>query len=117
VVLPNPQQAWLILNVRVTLRQVADLTPVAAQTLLGMTAQELTGDWEGYQVRQPHDSVPQPVGIAPTQALGQALFAVPGLEGFRPVSARLPSRIALVVRFPVRPVFRSEGRGVGVEKR
>jgi hypothetical protein len=99
VVLPNPQQAWLILNVRVTLQQVVDLTPVAAQTVLETTVQELTGDWQGYYERQPHDSVPQPVGIAPTQALGQALVALPGLEGFRTVSARLPSRMVLVV-FP-----------------
>jgi hypothetical protein len=99
VILPNPQRAWLILNVRVTLQQVVDLTPVAAQTLLGTTVQELTGDWEGYQERQPHDSVPQPVGIAPTQALGQALFALPSLEGFHTISARLPSRMILVV-FP-----------------
>jgi hypothetical protein len=99
VVIPNPQQAWTILNVRVTLQQVADLTRVPEQTLLGMTAQELTGDWEGYQERRPHDSVSQPVGIAPTQALGQALSAVPGLEGFRTLSARLPAQMILVV-FP-----------------
>ncbi len=99
VVLPNPQQAWLILNVRVLLQQVADLTRVSEQTMLGTTAQELTGDWEGYRARTPQDSVSQPVGMAPTQALGQALDEVPGLEGFRTLSARLPARRILVV-FP-----------------
>jgi hypothetical protein len=99
MLLPNPQQAWLLLNVRVVLQKVADLTRVSEQTLLSTTAQELTGDWRGYQKRQPHDSVNQPVGTAPTQALGQALFAVRGLEGFRTISARRPSRRILVV-FP-----------------
>jgi hypothetical protein len=99
VLVPNPRQAWTILNVQVILGQVANLTQVSQQTLIGTTAQELTGDWRGYQQRHPSDSVPQPVGTAPTQALGEALFAVPGLEGFRTVSARLPARMILVV-FP-----------------
>lgn len=99
IMLPNPRHSWLILNVRVRLRSVADLTRVSQQTLLGTTAQELTGDWRGYQQRQSHDSVHEPVGTAPTQALGQALFRVRGLEGFRTLSARRPSRMILVV-FP-----------------
>jgi RES domain-containing protein len=96
---PNPRQSWAILNVRVTLQQVADLTRVSQQSLIDVSAQELTGDWAGYQQRHPHDSVNQPVGTAPTQALGQALFAVVGLEGFRTISARMPTRMSLVV-FP-----------------
>ena len=41
----------------------------------------------------------EPVGIAPTQELGAALFQVPGLEGFRALSARVPYCMTLVV-FP-----------------
>jgi hypothetical protein len=99
VQLPNPRHAWIILNVRVQLREVADLTRVSQQKLIETTAQELTGDWEGYEERQPGDSVNQPTGTAPTQDLGQALYSTPGLEGFRTISARHPSRMLLVV-FP-----------------
>jgi hypothetical protein len=48
---PNPRQSWVILNVQVTLEAVADLTDPAEQYRLGTTAQELTGDWRGYQLR------------------------------------------------------------------
>ena len=41
----------------------------------------------------------EPVGVAPTQALGGALFTLPGLEGFRTVSAKIPYHVNLVV-FP-----------------
>jgi hypothetical protein len=47
LVVPNPRQAWVALNVRVTLQRVADLTRVPEQTALGTTVQELTGDWQG----------------------------------------------------------------------
>lgn len=99
VVVPNPKHSWTILNVRVQLQRVADLTRVSVQKLLCTSAQELTGDWEGYQERTPEDTVSEPVGVAPTQALGGRLFAVPRLEGFRTISARLPGRMILVV-FP-----------------
>jgi hypothetical protein len=107
LLIPNPLQAWTILNVRVTLQRVADLTRVSEQTLISTTAQELTGDWDGYQRRMPTDSVNQPVGTAPTQALGQALFAIRGLEGFRTLSARRPARMILVV-FPEKLLAGSE---------
>jgi hypothetical protein len=96
---PNPANPWLIINVHVSLQRVADLTLVAEQRRLGTTAQELTGDWEGYQTRQAHDSVPQPIGTAPTQDLGEALFFTPGIEGFRTISAKLPHQMNLIV-FP-----------------
>ena len=96
---PHPRQAWITVNVTVQLQAVADLTEVATLSLLETSAQELTGDWLGYQQRGPLTSVPQPVGLAPTQALGAALFAVPGLEGFRTFSARLPYHSTLIV-FP-----------------
>lgn len=98
-VIPHPRQAWITVNVTVQLQAVADLTEGAAYTLLETSAQELTGDWRGYQQRGPLTSVPQPVGLAPTQALGAALWAVPDLEGFRTFSARLPYHSTLIV-FP-----------------
>ena len=98
-VIANPAQAWLTINVRLQLQQVADLTLVAEQRLLGTSVQELTGDWEGYSLRNPHTSVPEPVGTAPTQDLGEALFSISGLEGFRVVSAKVPYQMNLVV-FP-----------------
>ena len=97
--LPNPAFTWTIINVRVTLRQVADLTLPAEQKRLGTTAQELTGDWEGYQMRTPYSSVPHPTGTAPTQDLGEALNSIPGIEGFRTLSAKVPDQRNLIV-FP-----------------
>lgn len=96
---PNPRQAWIILNVQVALQAVADLTDAGEQHQLAMTAQELTGDWRGYQLRTPLTSVGRPTGLAPTQLLGAALHAIPGLEGFRTVSARVTTHMNLVV-FP-----------------
>jgi hypothetical protein len=98
-IIPHPRQAWTVLNVDVQLQTVADLTHESQQQLLETTAQELTGDWRGYQQRSPATSVSQPVGVAPTQSLGAALFAVPGLEGFRTLSAKLPYYSNLVI-FP-----------------
>ena len=98
-VIPHPRQAWITVNVTVQLQAVADLTEVTAHTRLETTAQELTGDWRGYQQRSPLTSVREPVGTAPTQALGAALYAVPGLEGFRSLSAPLPYHSTLIV-FP-----------------
>ena len=69
----HPAPAFAMLNVQVTLSQVADLT---AQAQLQTTAQELTGDWDGYQVRGPATPVSLPVGQAPTQELGHALFQI-----------------------------------------
>ena len=101
-IVPNPRVAWTILNVRVNLGSVADLSDVSQQSLLDTTVQELTGDWRGYQLRATMGgSVVAPTGSAPTQDLGAALFQVPGLEGFRTVSAQVPYRKTLVI-FPQR---------------
>jgi hypothetical protein len=100
-VIANPAQAWLTVNVHIQLQRVADLADVTGQRQLGTTAQELTGDWEGYQLRTHSASVPRPVGAAPTQTLGEALFSIPDLEGFRVVSARIPTQMNLVV-FPTK---------------
>ena len=97
----NPHSSWLIPNVRVALQRVADLTDVAEQVRLGTTAQELTGDWQGYFWRNSHTPVRLPTGPAPTQDLGEALYQVPGLEGFLTVSAKMPTHRNLVV-FPTK---------------
>ena len=89
-VIANPCCPWSVLNVQVHLQDVADLTQVSQQTLLATTAQELTGDWQGYQQRNALTSVSEPICAAPTQLLGTALFAVSGLEGFVTLSAPLP---------------------------
>lgn len=95
----NPARGWLLLNVHVILQQVADLTDVAAQGTLGTNAQELTGDWRGYEARRKPGSIPGPIGTAPTQALGEYLFASTRIEGFRTVSAKIPTQMNLVI-FP-----------------
>lgn len=98
-VIANPRYPWTVINVHVVLHDVADLTHVSQQTLLATTAQELTGDWQGYHQRNALTSVSEPVGIAPTQSLGAALFAVDGVEGFVTLSAPLPYNKNLLV-FP-----------------
>jgi hypothetical protein len=97
--MPQPARAWVILNVNVVLRNVTDLTPAPVQSLLQSTAQELTGDWFGYQHRQRSLSLNQPTGPAPTQELGAAMWGVPKLEAFKTVSSKVPDKRVLVV-FP-----------------
>ena len=98
-IISNPRESLLVMNVDVTLGHVADLTDVSQQKIIGTNAQELTGDWRWYSKRQPSSSVPRPVGLAPTQELGQALYSVPSIEGFVTVSPRMPDQKNLVV-FP-----------------
>jgi hypothetical protein len=89
-----------VIDVKVVLQRVADLTLVSQQELLETTAQELTGDWRGYRQRtSAAASIQEPVGTAPTQDLGEALFAALGVEGFRTLSAKLPYHRNLVI-FP-----------------
>ena len=83
------QSKWQILDVEVRLQSVADLTDLGQRRRLGISAQELTGDWK--------DAHPQ--NDAPTQRLGAALFATKGIEGFIAISARMPLCKTLVV-FP-----------------
>jgi hypothetical protein len=96
--IPNPAIACAIVNVTVRLTQVADLTGSQAQSAIDTTAQELTGDWDSYQLRSALTPVKQPVGVAPTQELGEALFRS-GIEGFVSLSARIPTQRVLIV-FP-----------------
>jgi hypothetical protein len=59
----------------------------------------LTGDWKGYALRSSLYSVFQSTGFAPTRLLGAALYTVPGLEGFRTISAKMSTHMNLGV-FP-----------------
>ena len=96
----NPRHAWLIINVDLQLQEVADLTNVSgAQSPLQTSAQELTGDWRGYQQRTSQTSITSPIGLAPTQELGNSLHGVPNLEAFQTLSAKLPYHRNLVI-FP-----------------
>ena len=99
-VVPKPAGTWAIASVQVQLAAVADLTQALAQQALRASAQELTGDWAGYQSRSRGTSVSQPIGLAPTQRLGEALKQdARGIEGFVSLSARLPYHLSLIV-FP-----------------
>ena len=97
----NPRQTWAVLNVTVRLSQVVDLTVVSEQAKVMTTAQELTGDWRGYQLRNSGTSVKTPTGYAPTQELGEGLYNSTQVEGFLTISAKVPDRMILVV-FPER---------------
>jgi hypothetical protein len=96
---PSPHSTWTTLNVNVSLQYIADLTDLASQDLLDITAQELTGDWRGYRLRGPSTTIKGPTGSAPTQDLGSALFAVPKLEAFKTLSSKAPYHQILAV-FP-----------------
>jgi len=98
-IVPNPRRAVASVNVKITLHRVADLTDLHEQSIFDTNVQELTGDWRGFKLRGPSTSVPLPTGSAPTQELGAALYAIPKLEGFLTVSAKLPYQQILVV-FP-----------------
>jgi len=88
--------AFITMNVTVDLQEVIDLTDPAAQTALGTNVQELTGDWDGYQIRNRRTAVSYPTGIAPTQDLGRELCAT-GVEGFLAISAKVPFHQTLTV--------------------
>lgn len=97
---PNPSGTWVVISTYVQLSAVLDLTQPSAQSTLDTTAQELTGDWQGYGIRSSSTSVPAPVGRAPTQDLGEAVQQDPRkIEGMLAVSARVPYHKALIV-FP-----------------
>lgn len=76
----NPKGSWALMSLHVQLHLVADLSDPAQQRLIATSEQELTGSWGNAG------------GSAPTQKLGAALFATPGLEGFIFPSAKAGSR-------------------------
>jgi RES domain len=101
--IPNPKFTPVVLNVNVTLQNVADLVNPPSHSLLGTTVQELTGDWAGYQARKAGlTPISTSIGLAPTQELGQALYKL-GFEGFRTISAKASTHRTLVV-FPAKMI-------------
>jgi hypothetical protein len=96
----NAPGSFAVVSVKVEFQRVADLTLVSQQDLIQTSAQELTGDWRGYRHRMAATaSVQEPIGTAPTQDLGEALFTVAGIEAFRTLSAKLAYHRNLIV-FP-----------------
>jgi RES domain-containing protein len=101
-VAPGGVGGWASVSVRVSLRRVADLTRAAERRLIGTTCQELSGDWQGYRRRRPFAAYGPPYHTpVPTQRLGAALYAVPGLEGFLVHSAQVGDHTNLIV-FPAK---------------
>jgi hypothetical protein len=102
--LSHPAASFSLVQVTVRLNNITNLTDGRVQAALRSSAQELTGDWQGFRLRgTPTPTlVPtalSPVGTAPTQDLGLALVSTPNLERFVTYSARVPYRLVLVV-FP-----------------
>lgn len=97
---PNPSTAWVIINFDIQLSRIADLTKVPQRKIIGTTVQELTGDWRGYSLRNPHATLSAPYwSNVPTQRLGHELHGVADMEGFLSYSARVATLRNLVV-FP-----------------
>ena len=89
-----------VIDVDVSLRSVVDLTDLGAHHLLDTTAQELTGDWLGYEHRgqaAPGVVLTAPTGAAPTQQLGWELFNLPDIEGVKYISALVSITCCLIV--------------------
>lgn len=87
-----------IVDIAIDLRGVVDLTDLGVHRLLATTAQEITGDWQGYeQRRRPGVVLNQPVGLAPTQILGRELFQASGIEGIKAISAKNPTTCCLII--------------------
>jgi hypothetical protein len=78
--LSSPKGSWALMSLHVRLYNVADLTDPRQQKLIATNEQELTGVWVNYP------------GVAPTQQLGAALYAIPQVEGFLFPSSRVGSR-------------------------
>lgn len=100
-VVPHPRRPFVSLAIQVTLSAIVDLTDPIAQRTLATNAQELTGDWQGYAQRSAATSIKVPVGSAPTQDIGDAIYAAGSIEGFKTLSARVPYCASLIV-FPDR---------------
>jgi RES domain-containing protein len=100
--LPNPTGQWAIINDRVQLSQVVDLTDQSERAKIASSVQELTGDWRGYSSRDQLPSLRDPYWTnVPTQRLGHALHGVRDVEGFLTYSARVPTHRNLIV-FPAK---------------
>ena len=97
---PNPSTSWVVINVDIQLHQIADLTTVPQRKIVDTTVQELTGDWRGYALRNPHATLRTPIrSNVPTQRLGHALHGVADMEGFLCYAATVATHTNLVA-FP-----------------
>jgi RES domain-containing protein len=82
-------QPWVVVTVDGLLHDLVDLTNPDVQRELGTTVQELTGDWSYAQ---------STIGVADTQRLGAAGYALQGILGFKYPSAKnLGNGYAIVV--------------------
>jgi hypothetical protein len=98
--LPAPRGSWTVLSVSVQLQVILDLSDIVSQAALDVSAQELTGEWQGYRLRSGATNVMAPIGTAPTQMLGEAIHRdIRQPEGFTTVSAKVPINRNLIV-FP-----------------
>lgn len=95
----NPSSSWVVITVRVRIQHVADLTRVSQRRIIRTTVQELTGDWEGYRLRNAVAPAANPFTNVPTQRLGAALATQPTVEGLITYSA-VDSRYKNLVVFP-----------------
>lgn len=91
-----------VVPVDVNLDAVLDLSNVGVHALLDTNAQEITGDWDGYEQRgrglpSPLGVLTAPTGLAPTQQLAWELFQDPRVKGIIGVSAKVPTTRCLVV--------------------
>lgn len=97
---PAPRGSWTVLTVDIQLQGIVDMSDIASQAALDISARELTGDWQGYRLRSGATNVMAPIGTAPTQMLGEAIHRdIRQLEGFTTVSAKVPINRNLIV-FP-----------------
>ena len=91
-----------VVSVDVNLDAVLDLSDIGTHALLDTNAQEITGDWIGYEKRglglaPPLGVLTAPTGLAPTQQLAWDLSQNPGVKGIISISAKVPTTCCLVV--------------------
>jgi hypothetical protein len=103
-IIVNPAARYVVLPMQFQVSAIVDLSDPAEAIAVDTNAQELTGDWQGYRFRGPQTSVTTPTGKAPTQELGEQLFALrPDVKGIVSLSARVPYHRILAI-FPKRLV-------------
>lgn len=91
-----------VVPVAVNLDAVLDLSDIGVHALLNSSAQEITGDWRGYEKRglglpPPLGVLTAPTGLAPTQQLAWDLFQDPRIKGIIGISTKVPTTCCLVV--------------------
>ncbi len=91
-----------VVPVDLNLDSIRDLSDVGTPALLDTNAQEITGDWDGYQRRglglaPPLGMLTAPTGVAPTQQLAWEVFHHSPIKGIITISAKVPTTRCLVV--------------------